>query len=204
MKKKISAVTLVELIIASLIVSMVVAGVFSAEYALRRTSETGSEDTRTGIQTKALAAIVRSSIRAVHGYIGNTGISTNLGTKTMCFRHDIAVLPGPQYSPDNYNDDSWTCYTQIVTNVYRCERTPNAGVCTNADTLVGALASDQFTNGIITALGPTITTNVATGELSFKMTLVGRKDPTGATANLGKGTDTNPQSVVNIFESAGM
>ena len=189
---------------------MVIAGVFAAEYALRRSSERGTDDTRTGIQTKSLAEGVRAAVKNLHGALAippDTGISINLGGKSLCFRHDIAVMPGPQFTPDNYNDDSWTCFTQIGTNVYRCEKAPAAGLCTNADLLIGTLVSDQYTNATILALGPTPITNLVTGECSFKMTLVSRQDPTAGAAvtagNLTAGTDANPQTAVKIYEHAG-
>ena len=198
--KKSSAVTLVELIIATLIVSMVVIGVFSAEYALHRTSEMSGGDAQTAVQTKSLAGAVRSSVKMVHGDAVNTGITINLLTKTICFRHDILVAGS--YTPANYADDSHTCYTQIGTNVYSCERVPNPAVCTNADTLLGALVTDQFSNAVIQP-----TSSVTAGLCTFKMILVGQKTPVAAVIAGGvptAGTDVNPQTAVKVFENAGM
>jgi hypothetical protein len=206
MIRKISAVTLVELIIATLIVSMVIAGVFSAEYALRRTNENGSGDTQTAIQTKSLADAVRSAVKALHGDSGNHGITILLPVntqKTICFRHDIVV--GADFTPADYTDDSHTCFTQIGTTVYRCERLP-AAACSNADLLVGMLVADQFTNAIITAQGPMVVV-VDTGLYAFRMLFVGRRDPAANAAvtagSLTSGTDANPQTMVRVFETAG-
>ena len=205
MKENSRAVTLVELIISSLIVSMVVAGVFSAEYALRRMNETGAKDATLNIQAQSVAESVRATVRTLHGDISaaSNGFYFNQPTKTFCFRHD--VLSAGQYTPENYADDDWTCYTQIGVKVYSCERSP-ASACPNTAFLVGELVSDQFTNAVILALGPGITTNSATGEYYFQMTFVGRLDPSAGAAvaagSLTAGTEDNPQTVIKIRENA--
>jgi len=202
MKIKFSAVTLVELIVSTLIVSMVVAGVFSAESPLRRTNENGAGDVQTIVQTKALADGVRAALKNLHGDPANHGITIldPIGTnKTICFRHDNSI------TPNLYTDDNHTCFTQIGTNVYRCEQLPPSA-CANTDLLVGALVADQFTNAIITAQGPRVILD--SGLYNFEMTFVGRRDPTANAAIdpgniLGNGDEANPQAVVRVFETAG-
>lgn len=207
MKRISSAITLVELIIATLIVSMVIAGVFSADYALRRTNENASGDAQTSIQTKSLAEAVRAAVKTAHGELmtPNHPISINIAGRTLCFRQDIVV--GTMFTPSIYSDDNWTCFTQVGTNVYRCNTGTAPGTCTSAGLLVGALVADQFTNGTVLALGPTYVSNAATGECVFGMTFVGRRDPSANAAitagALTMGTDANPQTVVRVWENCG-
>jgi hypothetical protein len=199
MKIKTSAVTLVELIIATLLVSMVVAGVLSAEYGLRRISENGAGDVQTAIQTKSLADAVRTAIKNLHISPVDHGITILISTRTICFQHDIEV--SGVFTPADYNDDSHTCFTQIGTSVYRCERSPAAS-CGNTDLLVGALVADQFTRAM---LRPSL--SKALGVWIFRMVFVGRRNPAEGAAITGgaltSGTNANPQTVVNVFEKAG-
>ncbi len=213
MKKTSQALTLVELIVSTVIVSMVVAGVFSAQYALRRMSEAGGRDVASNIQVKAVAESVRMAARSLHGDPGNKGFYFSAATKTFCLRHDT----GSPATPWDYTNDNWTCYTQIGAKVYTCEFPsttvcPASGVCIDpipavvdmvcpATTFVGQLATDQFTNAVIPA--PEVMANAAAGVYYFEMTFVGRQDPTAATVSLtSKGTDDNPQTVVKIRENA--
>ena len=210
MKIKKSAVTIAELIISTLIVSMVVVGVFSADYALRRMGESGARDVTVNIQTRSVAESVRDSVRKVLGALvqpltsDETGIDISTATKTICFRHDVQDGTG-QFTPANNADDNWTCYTQIGTVVHRCEQLV-AAACVAADPSVGSLVSDQFTHATILALGPVVTSNPVTGEYFFEMTFVGRQDPSAGAAftagSLSSGTDTNPQTVIKIRENA--
>jgi hypothetical protein len=205
MKRRIPAVTLVELIISTLIVSMVVAGVFASEYALRRMSEKGAGDVQINIQVKTIAELIRSTVKIVHGDPSDIGIDVDIANKTLCFRHDVDT--GSGFTPGDYTDDDWTCYTQIGTDVYLCELGAEAP-CTNADMLIGSLVSDQF--GGHALMAPTVTNDTVNQVFSFSMTLVGRRDPSvgadilvGIPDTLTSGTVDNPQAVINVWENIG-
>jgi hypothetical protein len=185
---------------------MVVIGVFSADYALRRINETGSQDVSLNIQAKVVAESVRVRARALHGDPLDTGFYRDTGTQTFCFRHDD--VSGGVITPNNYTDDMHSCYTQIGTTVYLCEKAA-AAACLNTDLRVGQLVSDQFTKAAIPLPAVTVT---AAGDYYFEMTLVGRLDPSAgaacspaactAGATLTAGTAANPQVVIKIQENA--
>ncbi len=202
MKNISRAFTLVELILAAVIVSIVVAGVFSAEYALRRMNESGAKDVNVNIQVKSIAEAVRGTMRTLHGDLtgacSNHGIYANDSSdNTVCFRHDFGSTPGV------YTDDKWTCYTLVGTSMYTCEK-DSATPCSNANTFVGQLVGDEFTNAAIP--DPTVTCDSTTGEYYFEMTFVGRQEPSANAAvtagSLTSGTETNPQVVIKIRENA--
>jgi Tfp pilus assembly protein PilV len=198
MKKINSAVTLVELILSTLIVAMVVAGVFAAEYALRRINESGAQDIKTSLKARAVAESVRATVKTLQGDLSQgdnacyTGIVHHPDiSQTLCFRYDMNSTAG------TCTDDTWKCYTQIGVDVYSCIRTtaswptlPTA--CGASDTWVGQLASDQFTSGAV----PSHVAKSATGEYYFQMTFIGRDDP-----SLAKSM-TNPETRITIRESA--
>ena len=205
MKRIRSGVTLVELIISAMIVSMVIAGVFSAEYALRRISESGATNVVTNINVKAVAEAVRASARRLHGD-PTTDTGFYFSAHTLCFRHED--VSGGFITPEKYSDDVNTCYTLIGTDMHTCEHAPDPSPCVISDTVVGQLVSDQFDGASIPL--PDVVADPVTGEFYFEMTLVGRKDPAagvacspcGIGATLTGGTADNPQVVINIRENA--
>ena len=207
MRKRPLGITLAELIIATMLMSFVLAGVFAADLAVRRIDKMSAINSLVYLQTSALAEAVRSDIKQVHGYIDNgldstkTGVFIDIPNQTFCFRQD-----GNPESPANFSDDTWACYTQIPagTNVYRCiAATPAA--CASTDTFYGQLVSDQFTNAVIPP--PSVTANQSTGVIYFSMLFVGRKVPSaGADVNAGLlkvGTVDNPQVTYYLKENVG-
>ncbi len=214
MKKNTQALTLTELIIASVLVSMVIAGVVNTDFAIRRIDKNTNQDSQLSLATTNMAELIRYDVRRTHGYIDNalnsakTGINVDIPNHTVCFRYDIQVAG--QYTPKNYADDNWSCYTQPAGNtaVYQCLFNGGAGTCTAADTFVGRLVSDEFSNATILALpSPQVVANRATGVFYFDMTLVNRADPSAGAhvlaGSLTKGILDNPQFSVRIQENIG-
>ncbi|MEI8011914.1 MAG: hypothetical protein WCI27_05455 [Candidatus Omnitrophota bacterium] len=211
MKYYSSAVTLAELIVASIMVSFMTATIFSMDYGLRRSSNNSFAETSLTIKTKALAEKIRLAVRNVHGTPADTGIvfsNFNNDNATLCFRHDDLV--GGAYTPSIYTDDRWTCFTKpgnpnTTYDVYSCEGADSNKVCTTSDTYEGSIVKQMLTDGNIPA--PSVTANAATGVYYFEMTIVSRKinnfglDHTGTT--LRAGTTANPQVVVRFRENAG-
>lgn len=201
------AVTLAELIITTLIVSFVLGGVFAADLALRRMDKNASSDTRIMLQVRALAEVIRSSARRVHGDLEDTGFYISKPDKTFCFRYDVGVGTPVQATPEIYTDDNWDCYTQINTDFYRCffsTQPASPSKCTATDgSFVGGAVTDQFANAAIT-LPAVIAT--AAGDFYFQMTLVNRLDLADSAdvvaEKLTTGTVANPQVVLQIKENA--
>ncbi len=194
------ALTITELIIASLLVGIVMLGVLNADYAIRRMDNNSNTDTRLAIQMSALGETIRLDIKRVHGYPGETTAGINVAARTICFRYDTTT-------PQIYTDDNWSCYTQPAadTRVFRCTYANNPAACGTGDTFVGELVLNGFSHASIPP--PQLTANANTGDYYFRMTLVGRATPSaGADVNaagLTVGTPANPQVVIRLQENIG-
>ncbi len=205
MSKSLRALTLTELIIATIIVSVVVGGVLAAEYGLRSTGKQVTGDIQVYLMTRALEDYIRQSVKRVHGDLttSNSGISIDVSNKTVCFRRDVEV--SGTYTPNIYIDDNWHCFTLVGTNVYACDTGTSAGTCDNTGTFSGTLVSDEFTISSTIIPRPLATTAPTTGDYYFDMTLVNRKDPSAGAAVSGaaltSGTAANPQTVVKFRQS---
>jgi len=203
--------TLVELVVATITMTLVVAGVLAAELAMHSANKQVSDDVKTHIMTRALENYIRQAVRRVHGDISAgsataSGISINTGTRTICFREDVQI--SGVYTPQIYTDDNWHCFTLIVnpgvsSNVYSCDTGTSPGTCTAAGAFSGNLVSDQFTSAAIPA--PVRSVNSSTGDFYFDMYLVNRKDPSAGAAVSGTtltgGTVDNPQTVLHFRQS---
>ena len=207
MKHSSSGVTLTELVVASVIMSMMLAAIWATDYALRLKNKEVSSDAQIFIQTRALAEKIRMSVRSVHGSPQDTGMNVNIGTKTLCFRQDLMISGA--YTPGDYTDDRWVCYTQVAggggTNVYSCTFDGSPGQCTASGTFEGTVVADAFTNAAIP--DPAVTADADAGKLYFEMTVVSRKTPSAGAAVTGgvltSGTTDNPQAYVALRENVG-
>ncbi len=198
--------TLVELVVATITMTLVVAGVLAAELAMHSANKQVSDDVKTHIMTRALENYIRQAVRRVHGDISAgsataSGISINTGTRTICFRRDYEVAG--VYTPHIYSDDHWYCFTLIGTDVYSCDSGTSAAACTAGDTFVGTLVNDEFSSAAIPT--PVRSVNSSTGDFYFDMYLVNRKDPSAGAAVSGTtltgGTVDNPQTVLHFRQS---
>lgn len=214
MRSSLRGITLSELLIATLIVSIMVVGIMSTDYAIRRIDRDSSRDTTLSLQTAALAEQYRQAAIKAIGDAQNTGIrispTQDDETNFICFRHDDEANP----TPSNYNDDTWQCFTRLSSDgssvgvdVFTCTMSAAYGPreCERASTpdlsnvhFVGRLVTDVF---IINALKPDVEApsfDIPPGM--FSLQLISRVDPTAGTepANWPNGTDSNPQVVTKI------
>jgi prepilin-type N-terminal cleavage/methylation domain-containing protein len=122
------AMTLTELLVASILISIVMIGAVSIDYAIRRSRNSISSSTLMATQiSAAMKQITRDAGLAV-GDITNPGIvfDNTLDDINICFRIDSPGTPG------NYTDDTWTCYSQgdsspghTEKQIYRCAEIVN-------------------------------------------------------------------------------
>ena len=184
------AVTLVELITSTLLIAIILAGVFSADFALRRMDKNISVDAQVYAQTRAVAENIRMAIRKNHGDLQNTGITIDAPASILCIRYDVKA--SGDFTPHLYTDDNYSCFQQRSStfDLYRCDDLSPSGAlnCSAGGVYVGALVS--FTAGE--------TKDSITGAYYIDIAVTGRKDPSTAAS----ATD-NPEAVVTIRENAG-
>lgn len=114
-----SALTLLEVILASMLVGVVLLGVVSVDLAVRRTQQTTSGSAILAMQTAAaMLTISKETARAI-GYQGDQGIAENDAARNrLCVRQDV---PSPTPTPDIYTDDRWYCLEYDGTrNIFDC------------------------------------------------------------------------------------
>ena len=203
-----SAITLAELIVASIIVTFMMAAIFSVDYGLRKSGNNVSSEALINIQAQYLVNKIRRSVRSLHGTPSDTGVNIYLNNtnSSLCFRHDVQVAGA--FTPDIYSDDNWTCFSKPgnlnQTAIYSCELMA-VGTCTAGDTFEGYVVKDMFTDANIA--DPVLVASAATGEYYFQMTVVGRRTPSaGVNVSAGvltSGTTDNPQVRITFRENAG-
>ncbi len=133
-----------ELLIATAVISIIMLGIVSADYAMQKFYKTSSTGAVSGFNTIAMINNIYSVAFGAVGTAADLGIkvdpsifdssgggaSTVIGNQTFCIR----TAQGP---------DSWECYTKVAgtpDNLYRCTKAA-AGVCTNTDTYVAPINS---------------------------------------------------------------
>ncbi len=100
-----NALTLTELLVATILIGIVMTGVASFSVFVKQAQYSTSAGTILAVQTAtAMHYIVEDALRAV-GDSGNPGILHNGSTSatSICFRHDVN-------NPASYNEDLWKCY----------------------------------------------------------------------------------------------
>lgn len=106
--------TLIELVIAAVLVTIVLAGALSVEYSLRTARKTASQDALLAMRTSAVMSQLTRDAALATGDARYPGMIDYEGG--FCFRQD---LNDPQ-TPGQYGDDSWACYMFSPPSLYRC------------------------------------------------------------------------------------
>ncbi len=142
--KEAAAVTLTELLIATMIFSIVMLGAFSVDFALRQSQQSTSRNALVAMRTAATMLHIVKNAQLATGNRNNLGILVNPFPNTVCMRRDNELNP----TPDNFSDDIWTCYTQINNDIRTCQRLGNLppNPCNNLDALIGTVITNP-TNG---------------------------------------------------------
>jgi type II secretory pathway pseudopilin PulG len=107
-----NAMTLTELIIASVLMGIMMVGLVSVDLAVRNSRATATADTAVAIQTQAaMLRITNDAMKAV-GNSSNPGVSSAAGF--LCFRHDT------DNDPNTFSGDTWVCYDKDENDIDRC------------------------------------------------------------------------------------
>ena len=183
-------VTLIELMVAIVIVSIMMMGIAGTNNSLQHMNKVGAASGALFIRTQAIVDKITQDAVYSTGSGNDMGVCLN-NTATdanyFCFRNTAANI--------------WVCYTRLDStsrvSLYRCTRAITAScltgadplscsscgqsACATSDELIGTMASDVFA-GAWPSFGPT----------GFRMPVINRDNPAAA-----KSTD-NPEVVMSV------
>jgi type II secretory pathway pseudopilin PulG len=143
-----SAMTLVELLVATALVGIVMLGTVSVDFAIHNIKKNNTDSATLAMQTSAAMIEMTSHIQKAVGDAQDLGIQIDTGTpKTwFCVREDT------DNNPDDYTGDTWTCYYKPTgaanPNIYTCVKSSDSsghlvgnGTCNTAvDRSIGTAA----------------------------------------------------------------
>lgn len=111
--KNTRAVTLTELIISSVLVGIIMIGIVSFNFAMKRIEESSSKNSILSVQAATFLAMIKKDAQKAIGDVTNSGVRTfeSGNDRCICFRHD------EDNDPNNYNGDVWKCYFKRNANL---------------------------------------------------------------------------------------
>ena len=170
-----------ELLIATMVVGIIMLGVASSDFAVRKMAQGQGLRTVLDLNTRVLIEHTAKNVSMATGDKNNIGFSSSAGGTDLnvtagavpannyfCIREDMdnAGNPNPlPGTPTDYSDDHWRCYSDVGNVLYTCLKNAPAD-CTAADTSLGSIYNF------------TAVFSVATGTLSIS--ILNRTDPTKA------------------------
>ena len=199
-------ITLVELVISMVIITMISGGIFTALYAVQKMDSDATHRAALSMRVQAVAQHIRNNALRMHGDKTTPGwASLNAsvvvdGDNYFCFRQGVSA------TPRDYSNDKWACYSMLKpggtrTELYFCANLAAATKCLATDQWLGSLALNTFND----AASPTTTARAPTFNLAqglFSVTIVSRVTAGSGVAisggNLTTGTQLNPQVFFNL------
>ncbi len=174
---------MVELVVATVMISVIMLGTISATYALKNFGNSTSSDAFLAMETAAMVLQIEQTALKAIGDITDPGlvITDNFATtqgKSLCIRTEIVDPP----TPGNYTDDQWVCYWQsnAQPEIYRCLRTAaqGSGLCTGtaSDTEIGNSLPRGYDVGDPTLSG--FTFSFTPQQIYLDLSIATRLDPT--------------------------
>ena len=114
--------TFTELFVATVLMGIVLIGIVSVDFAIRRMQKSVSRETLVTMRTSATILDMAKNAAAMTGDQSNLGFNSNpsLNPDRFCFREDVNSSGVLNNTPGNYGDDRWICYWQVTTNIYKC------------------------------------------------------------------------------------
>ena len=142
--------TLTELLVAAILMGIVMVGLISVNYAIRRMENSTSEATILAMQTAAaMRHITRNGLLTV-GHEADPGIRYDLTTPPsvsyLSFRQDVASTPA------DFTDDEWTIYTDAgeANRLYTCRQDASLGAVPDLTGPCNALQRTMLLNNVNT------------------------------------------------------
>lgn len=158
------AMTLTELLVASIIMMIVMVGVVSIDYAIRSSQKSASADALLPMRTSAMMLRISRDAALAVGDLSSPGVDTASGG--LCFRQESGG------DVNVYTDDIWVCYSMDGTTLRRCTKdiATGPGACAGSDPEVGQAVS---------ATGSFVF-DEALRALYIDLAVVNRQDPAAA------------------------
>ena len=207
--------TLSELLIATIIVTVVLMGLGVASLAIRKMDAGYVRDTTLYMNLAVIGEDIRYAARKAVGTQSDPGIFVDSSVYNMCFRVPIKDPLEPSDPPPSVAHPEnliWRCYSLLApaattlvpspssTQFYSC-KLPVPDRCENPSAVnknyLGDLDKDVFKGGVYGAPSFSVTGN----DHNLRFKLIGRKNPQeGAHLDnnglLDKGTEDNSQEVI--------
>lgn len=170
-----NALTLTELIAATILFGIVIAGVASLDFALSQTRKGTSQSSIITMQTSSIMLRISKEAELATGDQANPGIVININPTNIWIRHEDPTNPTPD--PSSYADDTWVSFTYnpVSHNIFFCTipdnpTAPPTTTCPNGSENIGTLAS----------FIPNLVNDATLGNQNFylEVTLINRFDPT--------------------------
>lgn len=174
-----SAMTLMELIVASALMGIMMIGLVSVDLAVRNSRESSSADALVAMQTQAaMLRINNDAVKAV-GNAPSPGVSTTSGA--LCVRQDT------DNDPNTFIGDTWVCYWRdsVTYNIHRCTAA-SPQVCAGSDPQIGQAINFAYT----------FTLDSASKEIFIDFSITNRFKPTLAAHPV-----TNPDYTISTHVS---
>ena len=146
------ALTLTELIMASAVVGIVMMGVVSSDYAIRKHSDAAFNGAILSVNTQGILNHITNNAYQANGSTGNPGIVIGTGGNGVSVNTFAIRI--------NSVGPVWICYTLTGGHLYTCSRTA-AGSCSSGDTNLG----------IVQSIAPNFTTNNVAGSVQMVFTV---------------------------------
>ena len=128
--------TLIELLVATMLMGIVMLGIVSVDFAVRRMQKNVSKDTFVTMRTSATLLDISKNAAAMTGDQNNSGFNNGVSSR-FCFREDINSSGVSNLTPDSYGDDNWICYQQSVTSILKCNSGSSPANCLPGSFIVG-------------------------------------------------------------------
>ena len=116
--------SLTELIVASVLISIVMVGVISFSSSIKQMQNTTTNSTVPSVRLSSLMFEITQDATLAIGDDSDTGIQwddTN-NPRYLCFRQDKDLAGNTLDTPENYADDRWVCYIMDTTDwlIHKC------------------------------------------------------------------------------------
>ena len=160
--------SLIELIIASVMVGICLLGILGVDFAIRGSRQSAASDARLAMQTWATVTHITSNAKQAVGNATDMGIKADELNNYLCVRHNQTQDP---------SNDIWVCYSKFANQIHTCERAA-VGPCNVSDESIGTYATkdacvtdcDLFTYNIVA--------DSINQRLYLELSLTNRPDPT--------------------------
>ena len=180
--------TLTELLISTMLIGIVMIGIVSVDFAVRRMQKSISKDTFVNMRTSATLLDISKNAAAMTGDQSNLGFDSSVSNR-FCFREDS------NNTPDNYSDDTWTCYQLSAANILKCNSGSSPADCPPApgSFIVGTAVA----GGLSISFVPDSTAQ----NSSVAISITNRPDPTQAASSPDNPEVTMTTQVSPVLQS---